>query len=449
MHVCDHKWLKSIGLSLFALLVQISPRVNAAMFTGLGILPNYDQSGSFPYPAISADGSVVVGVNGPDIRFETNQAFRWTMESGMEGLGFPEAFDVSSDGTVVVGGSLLGPGRLEALRWTPESRQRIGVGMLSRATGVSDDGSVVVGVIYHGPAVVGPDAEPEPFRWTSDDGLVPFGFPGNTWAVSGDGRVVVGSSSSSAYRWTEEEGLGSLGYLPGHNQSRATDTSADGSVIVGVSGSPGQPFRWTAETGMAPLNGWDSARFGSAQGVSVSSDGSTIVGYSGTQFNPPPFIWNEQSGVSNLVEVLISEYGLAEQLKGWSGLSATDISGNAQRIVGHGTNPSGKHEAWIAILDSPIAAISGDYNGNGTVEQADLDLVLLHWGNDASEAPASWINNLPKGTIDQDELDGVLLNWGNTAPTAGIATAAVPEPSGVWLAGLLAAVALAVVRRSR
>jgi hypothetical protein len=73
------------------------------------------------------------------------------------------------------------------------------------------------------------------------------------------------------------------------------------------------------------------------------------------------------------------------------------------------------------------AGIPGDYNGNGTVEQADLDLVLLNWGQPG--VPEGWVNNLPEGNIDQAELDGVLLNWGNMAGLGG--TAGVPEPTSV------------------
>jgi hypothetical protein len=70
------------------------------------------------------------------------------------------------------------------------------------------------------------------------------------------------------------------------------------------------------------------------------------------------------------------------------------------------------------------AGIPGDYNGNGTVEQADLDLVLLNWGQPG--VPEGWVNNLPEGNIDQAELDGVLLNWGNTG---AVGAGSVPEPS--------------------
>ena len=81
-------------------------------------------------------------------------------------------------------------------------------------------------------------------------------------------------------------------------------------------------------------------------------------------------------------------------------------------------------------------ALVGDYNGNGAVEQADLDLVLLNWGGAGSPPPAGWVNDLPDGLIDQGELDGILLNWGNSSPASGIASA-VPAPSSLVLALVL------------
>jgi hypothetical protein len=89
--------------------------------------------------------------------------------------------------------------------------------------------------------------------------------------------------------------------------------------------------------------------------------------------------------------------------------------------------------------------IPGDYNNNGTVEQADLDLVLLNWGADGTTPPNGWTNNLPEGTIDQAELDGVLLNWGNTA-ALGVASG-VPEPGTQVL--LVLAIAAMFARRRR
>jgi hypothetical protein len=91
------------------------------------------------------------------------------------------------------------------------------------------------------------------------------------------------------------------------------------------------------------------------------------------------------------------------------------------------------------------AGIDGDYNGNGTVEQADLDLVLLNWGTGG--VPGGWVNDLPEGNIDQAELDGVLLNWGNSGALGS--GAGVPEPSTMAILVLAAAGLLAMARPRR
>lgn len=78
-------------------------------------------------------------------------------------------------------------------------------------------------------------------------------------------------------------------------------------------------------------------------------------------------------------------------------------------------------------------SLQGDYNNNGRVEQADLDLVLLNWGESFVNIPAEWVNERPAaGIIDQAELDGVLLNWGNQTPPL-MASDHVPEPHTLLL----------------
>lgn len=101
--------------------------------------------------------------------------------------------------------------------------------------------------------------------------------------------------------------------------------------------------------------------------------------------------------------------------------------------------------AYVVMPDP----LPGDYNNNGTVEQGDLDLVLLNWGSAASAVPDTWTNDPPAGIVDQSELDGVLLNWGNTfassiAPAGGAALG-VPEPQ-TW-ALLVVAVSLVLIER--
>jgi hypothetical protein len=107
-----------------------------------------------------------------------------------------------------------------------------------------------------------------------------------------------------------------------------------------------------------------------------------------------------------------------------------------------------QHDRGITLSgDGPDLIISmtgsvmlpGDYNGNGKVEQGDIDLVLLNWGKNASMVPGNWVS----GSVDQEEIDGVLLNWGLMAGSAQVATA-VPEPPCLRLAAAALAAALAM-----
>ena len=85
--------------------------------------------------------------------------------------------------------------------------------------------------------------------------------------------------------------------------------------------------------------------------------------------------------------------------------------------------------------DLPSSAVEGDYDGDGSVGQGDLDIVLLNWGGASFPGDE---NAIPgggpfDGGVDQNELDGVLLNWGNTSlAAAGV----VPEPSTMMMCGL-------------
>jgi probable HAF family extracellular repeat protein len=59
--------------------------------------------------------------------------------------------------------------------------------------------------------------------------------------ISADGSVVVGTSyrGAEAFRWTEADGMVGLGHLPGEGAaSSALGVSADGSVIVGTARPP-------------------------------------------------------------------------------------------------------------------------------------------------------------------------------------------------------------------
>lgn len=358
--------------TIFAVLVcvavwwSLAPAASAARFQGLGVLSEGDNRYSRPWD-LSADGSVVVGESRSTKGLE---AFRWTLDTGMVGLGhlggaesLSTALGVSANGFVIVGGSRSPESgdRTEVFRWTAVTGM-VGLGDLpggeyaSAASGVSGDGSVVAGNSAS-------DLSPswgEAFRWTAATGLVGLGVLSGSaiptsvpWRISADGTVIVGWASSEngreAFRWTESEGLLALGDLPaGSFDSWATGVSADGSVIVGLALNPGPTsFRWTATTGMVDLGSPPGGIGSHAWGV--SADGSVVVGDAGVSGELVPAIWDEIHGMRNLEEVL-AELGLGSSLEGWDLEQATAVSADGLTVAGWGYSPFGGEEAWVAYL---------------------------------------------------------------------------------------------------
>jgi probable HAF family extracellular repeat protein len=357
-----------------------------ASFRGLGDL----SGGAFVSNpvALSADGSVVVGVSATDLGYE---AFRWTEATGMIGLGdlwdnpaavYSYAQGVSNDGSVVVGYAQSNAG-IEAYRWTATTGM-IGLGDLpgggfeSVAYGISGDGSVIVGRSQSA------SGDHEAFRWTASSGMVGLGdlsgggFNSQAKAASFEGDVVVGfgwsSSGFEAFRWEDLNGNGqvdasekldthpefALGDLSGgFFSSRADALSADGSVVIGDGSSAlgSEAYRWTAATGMIGLGDVPGGPFISfARGI--SGDGSVIVGQGFGDVDTEALIWDGVNGLRSLRDVLVNDYAL--DLTGWSLTSANAISSDRLVIAGFGTNPLGQSEAWIARLpDSQVVPAPG------------------------------------------------------------------------------------------
>jgi uncharacterized membrane protein len=295
---------------------------------GLGNLPSLNTWGEVR--ALSADGQTAVGNSS---RVNDLNAFRWTSAGGMTSLGMlPGAFSsgargLSDDGSVVVGLSTFreetssGPSiTKEATVWVNGQAQGLGLllgGVESEALAVSADGTVIVGRA-NVPGILNGNLA---FIWRASTGIValpdlPAGYDdGAAVAVSSDGNIVAGWGNPSYHpaKWRIQRWTGgvreNLGSLPGHFHAIPHDMTPDGSVIVG----------WSSE-----LPGLDRT----------------------------PVIWDAANGMRDLVEVLESagiDFSAWRNYAGRVWMEATAISHDGKTIVGHGR--MGNYQTgWIATL---------------------------------------------------------------------------------------------------
>lgn len=212
-----------------------------------------------------------------------------------------------------------------------------GGSIISSASGVSADGSVVVGYGY---TASGQQA----FRWTPTGGMVSLGnlSSGGTYMtstatkVSADGATIAGygatSSTTLAFRWTQSTGMTYLGDLPGGDTySRALGISADGSVIVGDSRSTlsaaystsikgKEAFRWTSTNGMVGMGTFEVEALYYSTAMNISRDGSVIVGIGSANNCTTAMRWTQSGGMVDLGDLAGGNYD------GWA--SATNSDGS-------------------------------------------------------------------------------------------------------------------------
>lgn len=347
-------------LAVLALIgaVAASADGRAAYLLLLGDLPG----GTIDSSArdVSDDGAVVVGVS----RSPATEGFRWTLGTGMVGLGFlpgggtSRALTVSRNGTTIGGWGASTPG--------PQAFVSNGGGLLpqgdlaggafnSDLRAANGDGAVLVG---SGTTAAGTVA----IRWTPLGGMTPLGHLPGGGAIGGangvnaDGSVIVGSSDSAAagieaFRWTALGGMQPLGGLPGWQTSQAVETNAAGDVVVGGSsdGSGTEAFRWTALGGMQGLGDLPGGGTSSVAN-DVSADGSIVVGTGTTILGDEAFLWTALTGMRRLEDVLAFDFGL--DLTGLTLTEAVAISADGRYIVGDAEDTEGNVQAFLAFLGS-------------------------------------------------------------------------------------------------
>jgi probable HAF family extracellular repeat protein len=341
------------------LAFRIPHAVGQVSFTPLGYLPDAPGPG-FRSEAIgiSGDASVVVGWSSSNLL--GGEAFRWTRDSGMVGLGSlpaiipgSRAAAASNDGSVIAGSSHFGAFG-QAFRWTAETGM-VALGTLSgdiqtsgsAANSISADGNVVVGYGEN-------EGTQEAFRWTAAEGMRPLAertplfLFSRAHDVSADGSVIVGTiqdigSVQRGFRWSSPNGLVRIAGL-----GSASAVSADGSIIVGRAG--GVAARWTEAGGIIELGDLPGGdRISSPS--DLSADGSVVVGTGQTEIGSEAMIWTAETGMVNLRQALLS-LGISE-LTDWTLISAAGVSADGRTIVGTGINPAGLREAYVATIPEP------------------------------------------------------------------------------------------------
>lgn len=358
-----------LGLATFA----VAGSAQGVSFRGIG-----DLAGGETYSqawGVSGDGRVVVGTS---YSADGRQATRWDVESGLQGLGILPGGGVyalgraaSQDGSVVVGItdsalSIDSHEGVEAFRWDAVGGLQSlgdlpGGEFESMAFDVTPDGTYVVG----SSSVRTPDhfADPQesgrqPFRWDAVNGMVALPLPadathgGFASGVSADGRTVVGSYQTDTvevpFIWREDEGTSVMGDFPADAyRSEVRALSPDGRIAVAwvsLLGRDGGWIRW--EDGVGEL-------ITGARGIPNAVDATgSIVGGDNSTFGA--FIWTRETGMV-AVEDFLSRYGL--DVSGWEFDSIRGFSDDGRTIVGFGTNPDGFREGFVAVIPEPSTAM--------------------------------------------------------------------------------------------
>ncbi len=355
---------------------------------------------------ISGDGKIIVGNARYEITNYNTRAFIWTdstvlVDIGTLGGDDATAYDISSDGTTVVGESEDSDyGILMAFRHLPNGLMiNIGSfcsGCRSRANAVSSDGIVIVGNAEYGTYY-------NAFRWTSSHGLQDLGrlggYESQANGVSEDGSIVAGRTDVDhpngirchAFKWTLTGGMIDIhNDSVGSGSSTAYSVSADGKKIVGTidyGGNLTSAFLWTEEDGMKKLDQKFSnlISYGSELSTAkkLTPDGRFIVGwgYNSEMGKSCAYIIDTEAAVNikneNNVLLSVKEFDLFQNypnpfnpsttiswqspVSGLQTLKVYDVLGNEITTLIDEYKPAGRYEVEFNTASSIKNLASGIY----------------------------------------------------------------------------------------
>jgi probable HAF family extracellular repeat protein len=303
----------------------------------------------------------------------------------------------------------------EAFFWSPESGM-IGLGDLpggaywSWGRGINDLGQVV-GTSRQ---ALGQEA----FIWNAQDGMRGLGdlpgeeFNSSAYDINNHGQVVGWSVSQEvpfgeAFIWDALNGMRPLGPIPGGGFCYGAVAINDNGVVLGTAFTSNgeEPVLWSESEGFRLLGlAPDTGRAGGR----ALNDHNVVVGYGRDDEGPSPgwpraFVWDERHGM-RLIDPLIDPCAdpFYLPLAGATGINS------AGQITALPLYPD------EAVLLTPY--LPGDLDDDGDVDVADLGVLLAHFGSSAGAGYAEGDVQGCDADVDLHDLTVLLSNFGQTPP---------------------------------
>ncbi len=282
----------------------------------------HPQSGSI---GISADGTTICATRVRPADGYLNPAL-WSMENGWVDLGhtldgfvengsWGSGFDLSDDGTEVVGLAWTNQGG-QAFHWAKgQGMNRLApneTGSTSRATAIAGNGSLIIGFLEH----------PQhgcrlPVLWFADDPNTPLHYAGPE--VRGEALAV----------------------------------NSQGTMVVGyhVSNQVEQAHYWTPVDGMVPLGNLSRSSWDPSRATHVTDNGTVLGTSTQTTWNVTEvFFWDPFDGMVRLQDLLVEQGAIIPDDLWINQVLA--VSGDATKLLGSWRNAQNEQGYWMAQADT-------------------------------------------------------------------------------------------------
>jgi probable HAF family extracellular repeat protein len=308
--------------------------------------------------AISYNGKAMAANYGGEI-------YRWTAAGGFVDLGpgdpYNSSIGISADGKTIVGGIVGSDGNSapamwqEATGWVNLGHPAEGCvmdGNWGDAWGVNHDGSIVVGLAWYCPGAEG-------FEWTSQTGIVGLGHPqgasSRATGISANGSTIVGfwedpiQGNRQPVRWVSG---GAENLFLGNIMGEAIAASSNGNQIVGQAADStgnGRAFYYTETGGLVDLGVLSGNKVDQSVAFGIADDG-IVIGSSTNPFSwtSKPFVWTKKFGMQPLQKALVHHGAVIP-----SGVALTNvlaISGNGSAMVGMWQDANQHAGTWLAYV---------------------------------------------------------------------------------------------------